>query len=342
MLITIMGSWRTDSNSDTFDNFVEACEAIGRGLARAEQQVIVASEREHTADRHIVTGIVEEAARNRDLSPRIHIIRPREGDLFRDLRREYGRLFTQHGNARHSPEAATIISARDADAVLTIGGRKRTYRIGLSSIVAKKRLVPIGSFGGASLDLIDEVRQYGNITSRQIEDALGSLSAPWSNYVLDNALALAGVTKPPTILIIHGRSNDRDRLRLWSARQDVLPLDNLPTMGETWGDGRTLPEQFEALAAQVDGAIAIATPDDVGRLNEGDSSSYRQRARQNVWLEVGWFWGRLGRKRVMILRRGDIELPSDLQGIEFFAYTESPEEAGDKIREFIRRIRRGT
>jgi predicted nucleotide-binding protein len=112
-------------------------------------------------------------------------------------------------------------------------------------------------------------------------------------------------------------------------------------MGEQSGDGRTLPEKFEELAAKVDSAIAIATPDDVGGLQEENSSTYKQRARQNVWLEVGWFWGRLGRKRIMILVKGNIEFPSDLRSIEYFPYTASPEEAGDKIREFVSRIRRG-
>jgi len=339
MPITIIGSWREGVNTSTPDKFAEACEEIGRKLARAEQQVIVASERQHTADYHIVNGIVEEAA-NRGLRPLVHIIRPREGDLFQDLRRQFGHLFTQHGGGRHSPEAATIISARDANAVLTIGGRKRTYRIGLAAIVARKKLVPIGSFGGASLDLIDEIMQYGDTTSKQLATDLGSLSNPWSDPVLENALALAGVTKPPRILIIHGRSSDQEGLRLWSEREGVLPLENLPTMGETWGGGLTLPEKFEELAAQVDGAIAIATPDDVGRFNE-DSSPYSQRARQNVWLEVGWFWGRLGRKRVMILRKGDIELPTDLQGIEFYRYTTRPDEREAEIRKFIGQIKRG-
>ena len=34
--------------------------------------------------------------------------------------------------------------------------------------------------------------------------------------------------------------------------------------------------------------------------------------------EIGWFWGHLGRNRMMLLFRGDLEIPTDLQGIEFF------------------------
>ncbi len=41
------------------------------------------------------------------------------------------------------------------------------------------------------------------------------------------------------------------------------------------------------------------------------------RARQNVVLETGYFMGKLGRERVIILSNGDLEFPSDLQGIVY-------------------------
>jgi predicted nucleotide-binding protein len=39
------------------------------------------------------------------------------------------------------------------------------------------------------------------------------------------------------------------------------------------------------------------------------------RARQNVIFELGYFVGRLGRGRACLLRKGDIEIPSDLFGV---------------------------
>lgn len=38
------------------------------------------------------------------------------------------------------------------------------------------------------------------------------------------------------------------------------------------------------------------------------------RARQNVIFEWGYFVGRLGREHVFALKKGDVELPSDIQG----------------------------
>jgi len=52
----------------------------------------------------------------------------------------------------------------------------------------------------------------------------------------------------------------------------------------------------------------------------------RHRARQNVILEFGLFAGKIGRKRITTLLKGDIELPSDMQGILYSRFHESPEE----------------
>lgn len=46
----------------------------------------------------------------------------------------------------------------------------------------------------------------------------------------------------------------------------------------------------------------------------------KQRARQNVVYEAGYFMGKLGRERVIMLVDNGIELPSDLQGV---VYTDS-------------------
>ena len=41
------------------------------------------------------------------------------------------------------------------------------------------------------------------------------------------------------------------------------------------------------------------------------------RARQNVVFEAGYFMGKLGRDRVVIIAEKGIELPSDLQGVVY-------------------------
>lgn len=98
-------------------------------------------------------------------------------------------------------------------------------------------------------------------------------------------------------------------------------------------------KKFESLADEADAAIAIATPDDLGS-TVAAAKLKRERARQNVWVEIGWFWGRLGRDRVLMLVRGDIEIPSDLDGIEYYKYGTSVLEMKEPIQRFLLQVNR--
>jgi predicted nucleotide-binding protein len=75
--------------------------------------------------------------------------------------------------------------------------------------------------------------------------------------------------------------------------------------------GQTVIEKFE-LHSDVGFAVVLLTPDD-------NIESGKKRARQNVILELGYFIGKLGRAKVCALKKGEIELPSDILGI---AWTE--------------------
>lgn len=65
----------------------------------------------------------------------------------------------------------------------------------------------------------------------------------------------------------------------------------------------------------------------------------RARARQNVSLEYGWFWGRVGRERVLLVIKGELELPSDLAGLLYHSYDGSPYECEEAIASFVEGIR---
>lgn len=78
--------------------------------------------------------------------------------------------------------------------------------------------------------------------------------------------------------------------------------------------GMTVAEKLEA-HGDVGFAVVIMTPDDVGR--SVTAADDKPRARQNVVLELGYFLGRLGRDRVCALKKGDIEIPSDFDGVVY-------------------------
>jgi predicted nucleotide-binding protein len=82
---------------------------------------------------------------------------------------------------------------------------------------------------------------------------------------------------------------------------------------EQTNEGRTVIEKFER-HADVRFAVVLLTPDDVGTSACGRDNG-RPRARQNVLFELGYFVGRLGRQKVCMLVKGDIEIPSDYGGV---------------------------
>jgi len=138
------------------------------------------------------------------------------------------------------------------------------------------------------------------------------------------------------ILIIHG--HDRMALLelkdfLYSRFPNVTPR----VMMDTFAAAATLPEKFENIASDVVGAIALLTPDDIGSAMKAAGTSF-PRARQNVVMEIGWVWGRLGRNNFLMLVRGDVEVPSDLSGIEVQKFQASPQECSEAVREFVSRI----
>ncbi|WFU01952.1 nucleotide-binding protein [Rhizobium sp. CB3171] len=116
------------------------------------------------------------------------------------------------------------------------------------------------------------------------------------------------------IFIVHG--HDDGALNGLARFLEKLKLEVI-ILKEQPNQGRTIIEKYEASAAEVGFAVVLLTPDDVGSAVSAEGQN--QRARQNVIFELGYFAGKLGRGRVCLLRKGNVEIPSDLFGI---VYTE--------------------
>ena len=331
MRIAVLGSWKPDSREQllqSHEEFAVACEEIGRELARQEQVVIVGGDSSSTADFHVAKGMASVMAVMPQCACRLEVMATRDDRrLFDDLFRRFPKHVSYPPVMGSRWAEVHLMQIKAADAVITIGGAGGTYQGGLAALVAKKLLVPIGTFGGASSRLADILYKEPNAPQAE----LGTLRGAWCSHLLDTVVGLLGIGRKPRILLIHGRSDDR--YKLMEFLRGSLGLDEILVMQQEFGGGLTLPEKFEGIGARVDGAIALATPDDVVMLG-GDGSS-TPRARQNVWLEVGWVWGRLGRDKVMLLTKGKLENPSDIQGMEYYGYAADPREISEGIRSFV-------
>ena len=230
--------------------------------------------------------------------------------------------------------AVKLLQTHFADALILVGGAEKTEQAGFAATISKKPLACIGSFGGAAYKLNKVLSPNPWDYQDHLPNDWMQLQVPFDNRVLDLAFEKAGIEGAPKLMIIHGRSTDRNVLKDYLLRY----VNRVIVLADEFDPTQPIPIKFERAASSVDGAIALVTPDDVGRITE-DSESETQRARENVWVEVGWFWGRRGRSKLLLLTKGDVNIPSDLGNVEHYSYTESPEQPHKEIQKFLDRLR---
>lgn len=118
------------------------------------------------------------------------------------------------------------------------------------------------------------------------------------------------------IFIVHGHdTNSLHELQAFLLKLEFKPI----VLFEETNKGRTIIEKFENEAANAAFAIVLLTPDDVGgaRPLADQEPVLSNRARQNVIFELGFFFAKLQRHRVVALMKGELEHPSDIHGIVY-------------------------
>ena len=95
-------------------------------------------------------------------------------------------------------------------------------------------------------------------------------------------------------------------------------------------EGQTVIEKFEKHGSDVAYAFILLTPDEIAYLSNEDSlpdneRKKEKRARPNVIFEFGYFVGKLGRSKVCCLHKGDVIVPSDLDGLIYKKINDSIE-----------------
>ncbi len=138
--------------------------------------------------------------------------------------------------------------------------------------------------------------------------------APYFNNLVGQEPRLNDCEKQgKSIFIVHGHDEAfKERVaRLFDKLQlSYIILNEHPNLGNT------VIEKLENCATQAKAAIVLFTPDDIGKAKTEKST--KNRARQNVVFEAGYFMGFLGRKNTMlIVSDNSIEMPSDLNGIVY-------------------------
>lgn len=150
--------------------------------------------------------------------------------------------------------------------------------------------------------------------------------------VLAEAQEVPAVAAPgqAPVFIVYGHDLDsRNQLELLLHRMRLEPI----ILGNLAAAGDTIIEKLERYLGEHGGvgfACVLLTPDDEGH-TAGKTEEKKYRARQNVVLELGMVLARLGRRRVAILHKQSIELPSDIAGLLYIPFTERVEEVKNRL-----------
>jgi predicted nucleotide-binding protein len=153
--------------------------------------------------------------------------------------------------------------------------------------------------------------------------------------------AVGGRHEMPTsrkIFIVHGHADkSKAELALLLTRLGFEPV----ILHEQPNQGMTLIEKLEK-HSEVGYVFVLLTPDDLGLpvpeqgLSAFKVHNMKRRARQNVVFEFGRFIGLLGRSRVCCLHTGNVELPSDVNGLVYIRFKDSINEVQLEIAKELR------
>ncbi len=120
------------------------------------------------------------------------------------------------------------------------------------------------------------------------------------------------------VFIVHGHNEAvKEKVARFIEHLKLKPI----ILHEQPNQGRTIIEKFEANSSDVNFAIVLLTADDEGKAKK--ETDYKERARQNVIFEMGYFVGLLSRSHVFMLLEEGVEKPSDLDGIVYTSLKEN-------------------
>jgi predicted nucleotide-binding protein len=131
------------------------------------------------------------------------------------------------------------------------------------------------------------------------------------------------------IFIVHGHDTvAREQLELVLHRLGLNPY----ILQNQDGGSKTIIENLEQnIYSESAFGIVLMTPDDYGYRKDQADAERQPRTRQNVIMEMGMVMASLGRDRMAILKKGNLEIPSDADGIIRLEFNDSVKEVVPKL-----------
>ena len=324
--------WAVEAGKKSQAQIIEACRALGERLARNGHSVIVGSEKEHSADYHVVHAMLDNLDGPNGSLPWIEVIEGIESTepLYRTEREneKYASFFSplnRINSGRAIRSAEKIMAVQKADAVITIGGLNDTWTGGIAAIVARKPVVPLGTFGGASQHLLQALDS--------LDHALKSPDNVQKFNRLANKVWNPGLID--TVFDLGGLSGDRVFFGYCSkARTTASAItEYLRSLGldvKDWAthltSGRVILDEIHAAVSSCKYGVFLFTPDEPGNT-----------PRDNVIFEAGYFMAAHGRDRTIIIVQKGTNVLADYGG-HIYLNLEDPNDISTIKSELNRRL----
>ena len=131
------------------------------------------------------------------------------------------------------------------------------------------------------------------------------------------------------IFVVHGHDTPAlEQLELVLRRLNLDPY----ILQNNDGGSKTIIEALEQqIYKEAAFGIVLMTPDDFGYSKAKGEQERQPRARQNVVLEMGMVFASLGRDRMVILKKGALEIPSDIDGVLRLEFNDHVKEVAVKL-----------
>lgn len=145
-----------------------------------------------------------------------------------------------------------------------------------------------------NLDYILEVRANSRIGEKQID-----------------------LEKKESIFISHGRSNEWYKIQAYVEKDlhlSTIELAQQPNLG------RTVLQKLNEESSKCKIAIILMTADDLFESGE-------MRTRENVLHEIGFFQGKLGLDKIVLLHEEGVNIPSNIHGLVYIPFPKDTAEA---------------
>lgn len=169
---------------------------------------------------------------------------------------------------------------------------------------------PLVTGSGYRNDEVAWTRHRDAVSSRM--QWLGhALTPPASSETMQK---VSSSTPSRKVFIVHGHDEAaRETVARYIQSIGLEPI----ILHERTNKGRTIITKFREEAADVAFAVVLMTPDDQGA--KAGAETNNPRARQNVVFELGFFIGALGPEKVSALVKGNVEKPSDFEGVVYIS-----------------------